>query len=136
VCVCVCVCVCEIFFSVGYLAKLDLLLLISYVRIRGWRLFCVSLRLPLTDALCIHPSPVLPLQTHKIQTPTSIILLPQQRPQNCLFKATNGRRFKQDFNMTPSKQNPSVSYLYISLKHSVSFLHWLKLRTMQKVEAS
>jgi len=90
----------------------------------------------LYHAVCIHPSPALPLQTHKIQTPTSIILLPQQRPQNCLFKATNGRRFKQDLNMTPSKQNPSVPYLYISLKRPVPFLHWMELLIMQKVEAS
>ena len=62
---CVCVCVCEICFSVVCLACLDQLLIFSYFRIRGSRRFCVSLLLPLNDAVCIHPSPAVPLKTRK-----------------------------------------------------------------------
>ena len=80
-------------------------------------LFCLS---RLIRYKPLHPSSCYPSNAHKTA---------------CLKRLMDGGLSKTSTRPLP-KQNPSVPYLYISLKHPVSFVHWMKLLIMQKLEAA
>jgi hypothetical protein len=126
---------CKICFYVECLKCLDQLLLFSYFSVRESRWFC-----SLTSSSNwrrVHSSICSCASSSLIRyKPTTSIMFPQQRPQNCFLKQLMDGGLSLDLNMTPSKQNPSVPYLCIALKLPVSFWHWMMLLTMQKVEAT